>query len=117
MTLQITALYAAILTLMYLALTYYVINGRVAADQSILHGDDMNLATKIRRHGNFAEFVPMALIVMAAGRKLGREHNRAACCRDHSGGGPGPFSPLAWTLKTRQSLHVLSAARARICRC
>ena len=65
MTLQITALYGAILTLMYLGLTFYVIKSRVAADQSILHGDDMQLATKIRRHGNFAEFVPMALIVMA----------------------------------------------------
>lgn len=71
MTFQITSIYAAILALMYLGLTFYVIKGRVAAGQSILHGEDMALATKIRRHGNFAEFVPFALILMALAEASG----------------------------------------------
>lgn len=71
MSFQITSLYAAILALIYLGLTFYVIKGRVAANQSILHGDDMVLATKIRRHGNFAEFVPFALILMALAEASG----------------------------------------------
>lgn len=65
MPLPITSLYAAILALMLIALTYYVIKGRANTGVSILHGGDMALATRIRQHGNFVEFVPMALIVMA----------------------------------------------------
>ncbi|MBR9861974.1 MAG: hypothetical protein GYB24_00850 [Rhodobacteraceae bacterium] len=65
MPLPITSLYAAILALMLIVLTYYVILGRARSGISILHGEDMALATRIRQHGNFIEFVPMALIVMA----------------------------------------------------
>ncbi|MCZ6641557.1 MAG: MAPEG family protein [Gammaproteobacteria bacterium] len=31
---------------------------------SIFHGDNMEVATAMRRHGNFTENVPMALILM-----------------------------------------------------
>src|SRR5262245_32970251 len=33
---------------------------------SILHGENMELATKIRRHANFTEAVPLALILLGA---------------------------------------------------
>lgn len=65
MTLPITSLYAAVLAVIFLVLTMQVIKARSAAGISILHGDDMNLAMKIRIHGNFAEFVPLALILLA----------------------------------------------------
>ena len=64
MTLTITPLYAALLALMSLALSYYVILGRARAHVSIGDGGDMGLATRIRRHGNFHENVPLSLILM-----------------------------------------------------
>jgi uncharacterized membrane protein YecN with MAPEG domain len=65
MTLPITSLTAAVLAVVFLILTYQVIKVRSAAGISILHGDNMDLALKMRVHANFAEFVPLALIVMA----------------------------------------------------
>lgn len=64
MPLPITAIYGAILALMLIGLTHYVIIARAKAEVSISHAGNMDLATKIRRHGNFIENVPMALIVM-----------------------------------------------------
>ena len=64
MTLTITPLYAALLALMSLGLTYYVILGRARTHVSIGDGGDMDLATRIRRHGNFHENVPLSLILM-----------------------------------------------------
>lgn len=71
MLFPVTAVYAAILALMFLGLTYYVILGRARTHVSILHGDDMDLATRIRRHGNFTESVPLALILMALAEASG----------------------------------------------
>jgi uncharacterized membrane protein YecN with MAPEG domain len=64
--LPITALYAALLTLIAIVLGYQVGRARLQAGVSILHGDDMELATLIRRHANFTESVPLALILIAA---------------------------------------------------
>lgn len=71
MTFAITALYAVALAALHQALTYYVILDRARTHVSILHGDDMQLATRIRRHGNFIESVPMALILMALAEAAG----------------------------------------------
>ncbi|WGI20553.1 MAPEG family protein [Amylibacter sp. IMCC11727] len=71
MDLQITALSAAVLAIVFLVLTFGVIKARTAAGISILHGDDMSLALKMRVHGNFAEFVPLALILMALAENAG----------------------------------------------
>jgi uncharacterized membrane protein YecN with MAPEG domain len=69
--LQISSLYAAILAFVLIALTYNVIKNRALTHISILHGDNLALATKIRQHGNFTEFVPMALILMALAENTG----------------------------------------------
>ena len=61
----ITALYAALLLVVFLALSALVGRQRGRAEVSILHGDDMDLAVAIRRHGNFVEYVPLALVLMA----------------------------------------------------
>lgn len=63
--LPITALYAALLLAVFLALCALVGRQRGRANVSILHGDDMDLAVAIRRHGNFVEYVPFALVLMA----------------------------------------------------
>lgn len=61
----LTATYAALLALVYLALTLWVSAGRVRL--RVLHGDGGQplLNRRIRAHGNFAEFVPLALLLCA----------------------------------------------------
>lgn len=65
MLLHITSLYAAILALGFMVLSNIVSAQRGKTHVSILHGDDMNLALWMRRHGNLAENLPLALILMA----------------------------------------------------
>jgi uncharacterized membrane protein YecN with MAPEG domain len=64
--LPITGLYAGMLALVAIALGIHVGVQRARTGISILHGQDMTLATAIRRHGNFTEAVPLALIMLAA---------------------------------------------------
>jgi uncharacterized protein len=64
MQLQTTSLYASILALMLVVLSAMVIAARAKTKISIYHGENASLAVQIRRHGNFIEYVPMALIVM-----------------------------------------------------
>ncbi len=65
MTLPVTSLYAALLMLLMLGLSASVIAKRAATGISILHGDNMDLALTARRFGNFIEYVPVALLLMA----------------------------------------------------
>lgn len=60
-----TAFYAALLALLYAGLSFWVIATRVSTD--VLHGDgdDGALEKRIRTHGNFAEYVPLALLLIA----------------------------------------------------
>ena len=62
--LAITALYAAILVAINIYLQFRVGAMRGKTGISLLHGDNMELATAIRRHANFLENVPLALILM-----------------------------------------------------
>ena len=64
MTFQVTALYAALITMMVLILANIVSAQRGRAKVSILHGNDMTLALWMRRHGNLVENAPLALILM-----------------------------------------------------
>jgi uncharacterized protein len=64
-TLHITSIYAAILALFYVVLTFGVIRMRRRLRISILHDGNTELAFAIRRHSNFLEYVPLALILMA----------------------------------------------------
>ena len=61
----VTALYAALLAAIGLALMIRVVSMRARTRVSILHGDNMELAQEMRRHGNFVENVPLLLILMA----------------------------------------------------
>ncbi|MEZ4273125.1 MAG: MAPEG family protein [Myxococcota bacterium] len=61
----ITAIYGAILALFFLALTTRVILHRRRARVGIGDGEDKKLRNAIRVHGNFSEYVPFTLILLA----------------------------------------------------
>ena len=65
MTFQITSVYAAVLGLVAIFLSFQVIQMRAKTKISLLDGDNNALKECIRRHGNFIEYVPLALILMA----------------------------------------------------
>jgi len=69
-----TALFAALLALVYVGLASWVVAGRFGADA--LHGDggDQGLAKRIRSHGNFAEYVPFTLILIGLLEASGASH-------------------------------------------
>ena len=70
MTISVTAIYAAALAVMIIVLRTQVSIMRGKTGISIMHGDNMALAESMRRHGNFVENVPMALILMACAESL-----------------------------------------------
>jgi len=61
---KITAVYAGLLGLLLLGLSINVIRLRFRHQQGIMDGGHRDLARAIRVHGNFAEYVPPALILM-----------------------------------------------------
>ena len=61
---MITAFYAAVLALVFLGLSAYVIQGRFTKRIAFGAGGDDNMAKRVRAHGNFAEYVPFALILL-----------------------------------------------------
>jgi uncharacterized membrane protein YecN with MAPEG domain len=65
MPLEITAFYAALLGLMLLVLKFRVIGARRRLSVDVLDGGERDVTRRMRVHGNFAEHVPMALILMA----------------------------------------------------
>ncbi|MEY5135164.1 MAG: hypothetical protein RL709_873 [Pseudomonadota bacterium] len=62
--LKLTAIYAAILTFVYVKLTLNVINLRGQNEVSLGDGGREDLQQAIRSHGNFAEYVPLGLILL-----------------------------------------------------
>ena len=66
MSLPITALYAGILMIFALALSFRAGGFRGTSGISVLFGDPVNmeLAQRVRVHQNFLEYVPMAIILM-----------------------------------------------------
>lgn len=61
---SITPLYAGLLAIWFLALSVRVVQQR-GHGVSLGHGDDAVLLRRIRGHGNFAEYVPLILLMMA----------------------------------------------------
>jgi hypothetical protein len=61
----ITGLYAGLLTLVFVVLSFRVIKQRRQARVGIGSGDDALLLRRMRVHANFAEYVPLALLLMA----------------------------------------------------
>ncbi len=61
---HVLPLYAAIFGLFYIFLSYRTINLRRKNRRSLGDGGDAALNRAIRVHGNFAEYVPLALVLL-----------------------------------------------------
>ena len=61
----ITSAYAGILSVIFTLLSFWVVGGR--GQYRVLHGDggQPQLNSRIRAHANFAEYVPMILLLTA----------------------------------------------------
>lgn len=64
LNLPITMLFAGLLTLLYFALSVNIIRLRWRDRVGIGTGDSQDLKVAVRIHGNFAEYVPLALILL-----------------------------------------------------
>ena len=63
--LRIVPYYAAALALLYVYLSFRVIQVRRSAKQAIGNGGVADLERRARVHANFAEYVPFALVLLA----------------------------------------------------
>lgn len=68
--LPITALFAGLLTLYYIRLAIHVIRLRKSNRVSLGAGGHADLEATIRAHGNFAEYAPLGLLLMALAESL-----------------------------------------------
>lgn len=66
----ITALYAALLAFLYIYLSSRVIGRRRQARVEIGAGEDAELLRRMRVHANFAEYAPLALLLLALSESL-----------------------------------------------
>ena len=64
MPLTITPLYAGLLALIFVGLSFRVIFRRINARVSLGDEGDATLQKRMRVHGNFAEYAPFALILL-----------------------------------------------------
>lgn len=71
MSLSITAAYAAPLAILMLVLWFNVTRTRADLNVSIGDAGDAKLHEHIRRHGNFMEWVPFVLLMMALAEAQG----------------------------------------------
>ena len=96
--LTIVPVYAAALALMYVALSAVVIRTRRHAGVALGFGSDETLQRRIRMHGNFAEYVPLTLLLLALAEL----------------GGATPFSLhiLGVTLVAGRLLHAWGVSQA-----
>ncbi len=62
--LPVTLITACIMTLFYLALAVRVVRGRTHYRISLGDGGNPDMQARVRIHGNFIEYVPLALILM-----------------------------------------------------
>lgn len=69
-TMPITAFYASLLAILFLALSFRTISARRAARVALGDGKDAELLRRIRTHANCAEYVPIALILMGLAESL-----------------------------------------------
>lgn len=66
----ITAFYASLLAFLFLLLSVRVIAQRREARVEIGHGESAELLRRARVHANFAEYVPLALLLLAFAESL-----------------------------------------------
>lgn len=64
MPIVVTPVYAGLLALLYVFLSFRVIRRRRGARINLGDGGDAEMQRRMRVHGNFAEYVPLGLILM-----------------------------------------------------
>ncbi len=67
----VTSFYAGLLALMFVVLSIRVVGRRRTAHVGLGDGGDRALLRRQRVHGNFAEYVPFALLLMGLGEAQG----------------------------------------------
>jgi len=92
-----TPLWAALLTFLYLWLAARVIRARYRTKTALGSGGDPGLERAIRAHANFAEYVPLALILIA--------------CIELQGGWFWLVHLLGATLLAGRTLHAIGISR------
>jgi len=73
--LTITALYASLLAIIFIALSVNIIRLRFKHKVGIGDGGESTLRKAVRVHGNFSEYVPLALILLGCYEIGGAEPN------------------------------------------
>jgi uncharacterized protein len=66
----VTAFYASLLTILFLFLSVRVMGRRRERRVELGAGEDAELLRRIRVHANFAEYVPLTLILMALAESM-----------------------------------------------
>ncbi|AYO82424.1 MULTISPECIES: MAPEG family protein [Methylobacterium] len=69
-----TAVYAALLALVYLGLSGWVMGSRVSGNVLFGDGGDESMLKRVRSHANFSEYVPLALILVGLLEAGGGSH-------------------------------------------
>jgi uncharacterized membrane protein YecN with MAPEG domain len=64
MTMNVTAIYAGLLAIVYFVLSYRVVQLRGPGGPSLGDGGNPTMVRRIRAHGNFAEYVPFILLMI-----------------------------------------------------
>ena len=65
MSMQITAIYTSLLAIFYIVLSYRVAQRRMRFQVGLGTGQNPELERAIRIHGNFAEYIPLGLLLLA----------------------------------------------------
>ena len=65
MSVQITAIYASLLTIFYIFLSFRVAQRRMRFQVGLGTGQNVELERAVRIHGNFGEYIPLALLLLA----------------------------------------------------
>ncbi|RFF32573.1 MAPEG family protein [Wenzhouxiangella sediminis] len=132
MSLTITMFYTGLLGLMFLALAFRVVRLRRSLQVGLGSGGHEELNRAVRAHANFAEYVPLALLLVAmveAGTAapvwvvhllglvllLGRTIHGFAGLNRRSGYSPGRFwgTSLTWLVIAVAALMVIATAAGR----
>ncbi|SFM12616.1 MAPEG family protein [Methylobacterium pseudosasicola] len=69
-----TAFFAALLALVYLGLSGWVMGSRVSSNVLFGDGGDKSMLKRVRSHANFSEYVPLALILIGLLEAGGGSH-------------------------------------------
>jgi uncharacterized membrane protein YecN with MAPEG domain len=97
-SLFITGFYASLLTLLFVGLSMNIIRLRLQSKTGIGDGGHKTLAKAIRVHGNFSEYIPMALLLLGV--------------YEVNGGSPMLLHVLGATLFIGRVLHAIGLSKS-----